>query len=1192
MPSPLTEAPQPGLADSAAELDPAILAAIERELKTSVSDVPPALVAHAVAVSKKCGNEAFCAKRFTDACKFYTQAIAGAPGDKNLRSNRSAAYLALGDYEAALSDAIRCVALDQNWPKAHYRLGKALAAMGEWHAAAATLERCARLITGVGLVPASKDTNTVSTAGTADTTGSTAGSSTDEPTGSTFNEPSTQTDSTIDTKTLEGVLELLAIAKCESEDARSRLGAHETGRRKDLASRLREARRADDREATLARWRQTMSGPEWDVDENEWRPTFPPNARAKKVDPSAFDFDNRRGGALAHARTLAELAAPKNALAGLDDTGRLAVYARGVKRMVLEKQSEVASKQTGKTEEGVEKQSESFGESEEKKYLLEGSLSEHQRPATPPVGTQPVVTLCISGGGPGVLPLIAAAAGSAAVFSVERGRFSFRATKGVVKFNETAGRVPKGVIKTLDRPVTTIDLAEDMENKKANCVVTDLLDRAGGLGMGVLRALDTCASRGLLTKDVAVVPKRLKTFAQLLQIRIENVAGFDLRQLNAYRWHPQTARFSPDREPHVVVSSRFEVFDLDLQARVRGKAVEAREREAKGDFQKKETEEGTENSGSKNSASPWDSDATLKIPITADGVWNAVVFWFECDMGGGDVLRSAPPPGVKGESGAQPDAGKQIFTGTSWGLAAQYLDETFVRCGDVVSLRCMRDDNQIYFQSTPPASIPRRAAIPMWHYDMLNDHGRNAAYDACIKNAVRKYKGVGNSNGNPGNIRHLSVIDAGSGSGLLAMMAARAGADSVTAIERSAHMTDAGEEIVCVNGFAGRIHCLHRDVRHVFTADTPGLPFNGAMRPDGVVTEMQHKAQMMVYEIFDSGLIGEGALHVLAYARERLLKENSILVPAKATVFAQLIEMRHGVVAVECGTGGGVDSETNKETNQETNQDANKDANEDTNKDTDNKDTKDSSTMCFDFSHCNRWRWRDEYEGINLEACKETWRPLSEVVPVFDFDFYDVTAQTLRPESKALKFPVHTDGTCNAVAFWFVMEVGVDEFGVTQTLSTSPHDGTKGQTWQQAVQYFEEFDVVGSGGDKSQSGGDDKSHGDYVPRGDDSAPQKSDSVPITASHDTYGIRFDIDDGLFPERATRRDPRRHAPSHDPVWGAALARAKQLDGAMNKILTQNPLEYRAVAETAVAVGARPQDLGFEAEQGGDFCLRLMG
>ena len=36
-----------------------------------------------------------------------------------------------------------------------------------------------------------------------------------------------------------------------------------------------------------------------------------------------------------------------------------------------------------------------------------------------------------------------AAAGSAAVFSVERGRFSFRATKGVVKFNETAGRVPK-----------------------------------------------------------------------------------------------------------------------------------------------------------------------------------------------------------------------------------------------------------------------------------------------------------------------------------------------------------------------------------------------------------------------------------------------------------------------------------------------------------------------------------------------------------------------------------------------------------------------------------------------------------------------------------------------------------------------------------------------------------------------------
>ena len=35
---------------------------------------------------------------------------------------------------------MRCVALDAAWPKAHYRLGKALAASGEWHAAAASLE--------------------------------------------------------------------------------------------------------------------------------------------------------------------------------------------------------------------------------------------------------------------------------------------------------------------------------------------------------------------------------------------------------------------------------------------------------------------------------------------------------------------------------------------------------------------------------------------------------------------------------------------------------------------------------------------------------------------------------------------------------------------------------------------------------------------------------------------------------------------------------------------------------------------------------------------------------------------------------------------------------------------------------------------------------------------------------------------
>ena len=143
--------PPSGIAASAAELPADVLAAIEREMRVSVSDVPPELVRHAVAASKKLGNDAFASARFSDAARFYTQALAGAPDDKALRSNRSATYLALGRTDEAVADAVRCVALDKAWPKAHYRLGKALATAGEWHAAAASLETCARLMTGVGM---------------------------------------------------------------------------------------------------------------------------------------------------------------------------------------------------------------------------------------------------------------------------------------------------------------------------------------------------------------------------------------------------------------------------------------------------------------------------------------------------------------------------------------------------------------------------------------------------------------------------------------------------------------------------------------------------------------------------------------------------------------------------------------------------------------------------------------------------------------------------------------------------------------------------------------------------------------------------------------------------------------------------------------------------------------------------------
>jgi hypothetical protein len=44
--------------------------------------------------------------------------------------------------------------------------------------------------------------------------------------------------------------------------------------------------------------------------------------------------------------------------------------------------------------------------------------------------------------------------------------------------------------------------------------------------------------------------------------------------------------------------------------------------------------------------------------------------------------------------------------------------------------------------------------------------------------------------------------------------------------------------------------------------------------------------------VFDSGLIGEGCLHLVTLAKHRLLKPDAVVLPMGATVFAMPIQMR------------------------------------------------------------------------------------------------------------------------------------------------------------------------------------------------------------------------------------------------------------------------------------------------------------
>eukprot|EP00270_Netrium_digitus_P013304 TRINITY_DN439_c0_g1_i5.p1 TRINITY_DN439_c0_g1~~TRINITY_DN439_c0_g1_i5.p1 ORF type:complete len:591 (+),score=224.37 TRINITY_DN439_c0_g1_i5:175-1947(+) len=110
--------------------------------------------------AKAKGNAAFSSGKFDEAVKHFTDAIALAPENHVLYSNRSAAYASLHKYVEALEDAQKTVELQPSWAKGFSRLGAAHMGLGEYDDAIAAYKK------GLNIDP----TNTALKDGLADAT--------------------------------------------------------------------------------------------------------------------------------------------------------------------------------------------------------------------------------------------------------------------------------------------------------------------------------------------------------------------------------------------------------------------------------------------------------------------------------------------------------------------------------------------------------------------------------------------------------------------------------------------------------------------------------------------------------------------------------------------------------------------------------------------------------------------------------------------------------------------------------------------------------------------------------------------------------------------------------------------------------------------------------------------------------------
>jgi len=149
--------------------------------------------------------------------------------------------------------------------------------------------------------------------------------------------------------------------------------------------------------------------------------------------------------------------------------------------------------------------------------------------------------------------------------------------------------------------------------------------------------------------------------------------------------------------------------------------------------------------------------------------------------------------------------------------------------------------------------------------DMLHDSERNQLYRAGLKAAIRAKKEAG---------EEVHVLDIGTGTGLLSMMAAAEGVDSITACEEFLPMAACAEKVIKQNGFEGKIKLVRK--RSTELQVGPGL-------------DMERRANILVTEVFDTELIGEGAIGTYNHAAANLLTKDRIVVPGVARVWAQAV---------------------------------------------------------------------------------------------------------------------------------------------------------------------------------------------------------------------------------------------------------------------------------------------------------------
>lgn len=153
-----------------------------------------------------------------------------------------------------------------------------------------------------------------------------------------------------------------------------------------------------------------------------------------------------------------------------------------------------------------------------------------------------------------------------------------------------------------------------------------------------------------------------------------------------------------------------------------------------------------------------------------------------------------------------------------------------------------------------------RRTVPGWHFKILGDKARNRVYNEALKRNMP-----------PG----ADVLEIGTGSGILAMMAARAGAGHVYTVEINPVMARTARENIRSNGLENKITVICKNALAVeIGADIP------------------RRCGLFVHELIPNGFLGEQIIALTRYAKSQLLHPSAVMLPHRLAARAALVEAR------------------------------------------------------------------------------------------------------------------------------------------------------------------------------------------------------------------------------------------------------------------------------------------------------------